>query len=76
LRADSSRLRNDWCWLSDGEPVPRAVRELRWQRDPAGAEKEVEANDVRALMGSGGDWRSLVPSGVARVIDWIAAGEL
>jgi len=35
-----------------------------------------EASDVRALKGSGGDWRSLVPSGVARVIDWIAAGEL
>ena len=56
--------------------MPRAVRELKRQRDPACAEKEVDANDVRALMGSGGDWRSLVPSGIARVIDWTAAGEL
>lgn len=43
--------------------------------DP-GAEKEVEASEVRVQMGSGGDWRSLVPQGVARVIDRIAAGEL
>ncbi|HLB26627.1 MAG TPA: adenylyltransferase/cytidyltransferase family protein [Dehalococcoidia bacterium] len=41
-----------------------------------GAEKEVEATDVRALMASGGDWRALVPAAVARVIDRIAAGEL
>jgi cytidyltransferase-like protein len=41
-----------------------------------GAVKEVEAKDVRALMESGGDWRSLVPSAVARVIDRVAAGEL
>lgn len=41
-----------------------------------GVEKEVEAKDVRALMESGGDWRSLVPSGVARVIDRVVAGEL
>ena len=41
-----------------------------------GVEKEVEAKDVRALMSSGGDWRSLVPAGVARVIDRMAAGEL
>lgn len=41
-----------------------------------GAEKEVEAKDVRELMRSGGDWRSLVPAGVARVIDGIAAGEV
>ena len=41
-----------------------------------GAEKEVEAKDVRVLMGSGGDWRSLVPAAVARVIDRITAGEL
>ncbi len=41
-----------------------------------GAEKEVEARDIRALMASGGDWRSLVPGAVARAIDRIAAGEL
>lgn len=41
-----------------------------------GVEKEIEAKDVRALMTSGGDWRSLVPAGVAGVIDRIAAGEI
>ncbi len=41
-----------------------------------GAEKEVEAKDVRSLMNSGGDWRSLIPAAVAGVIDRIAAGEL
>ena len=40
-----------------------------------GEEKEVEATDVRLLMASGGDWRSLVPAAVAKVIDRIAAGE-
>lgn len=41
-----------------------------------GAAKEIEAIDVRSLMASGGDWRSLVPPAVARVIDRLAAGEL
>ncbi len=40
-----------------------------------GAKKEVEARDVRALIESGGDWRPLVPPGVARVLDRMAAGE-
>jgi cytidyltransferase-like protein len=34
-----------------------------------GATKEISGADVRAAMRAGGDWRSLVPSGVARVID-------
>ena len=34
-----------------------------------GAEKEISGADVRSAMRSGGDWRSLVPAGVARVID-------
>ena len=34
-----------------------------------GAEKEISGADVRAAMRSGGDWRALVPPGVARVID-------
>ena len=33
-----------------------------------GAEKEISGADVREAMRSGGDWESLVPSGVARVI--------
>ena len=33
-----------------------------------GAEKGVSGADVRAAMREGGDWESLVPSGVARVI--------
>jgi cytidyltransferase-like protein len=41
-----------------------------------GAKKEVEAREVRARMDSGADWRPLVPRGVARVLDRIAAGEL
>lgn len=41
-----------------------------------GAEKEIEASQVRALMKSGGDWRSLVPPAVARVIERIEAGDL
>ena len=40
-----------------------------------GAEKELEATDVRAIMASGGDWRQLVPAAVARVIKRIAAGK-
>jgi cytidyltransferase-like protein len=34
-----------------------------------GAEKEISGADVRSAIRSGGDWRSLVPPGVARVID-------
>ena len=33
-----------------------------------GAEKEISGADVRAAMRDGGDWESLVPPGVARVI--------
>jgi hypothetical protein len=34
-----------------------------------GAEKQVSGVDVRTAMRDGGDWRSLVSPGVARVID-------
>jgi len=34
-----------------------------------GAEKEISGADVRAAMREGRDWRPLVPSGVARVIE-------
>jgi hypothetical protein len=34
-----------------------------------GAEKELSGADVRAAIRSGGDWRSLVPPGVARVLE-------
>jgi nicotinamide-nucleotide adenylyltransferase len=34
-----------------------------------GAEKEISGADVRRAMRGGGDWRALVPAGVARVID-------
>lgn len=34
-----------------------------------GAEKDVSGADVRAAMREGGDWRALVPAGVARVIE-------
>ena len=33
-----------------------------------GAEKEISGADVRAAIRDGGDWESLVPGGVARVI--------
>lgn len=33
-----------------------------------GAEKEISGVDVRAALREGGDWESLVPAGVARVI--------
>jgi hypothetical protein len=33
-----------------------------------GAEKELSGADVREALRSGGDWESLVPPGVARVI--------
>ena len=33
-----------------------------------GAEKEVSGTDVREALRSGGDWESLVPPGVARVL--------
>ena len=33
-----------------------------------GAEKEISGADVRAAMRDGGDWESLVPPGVARVV--------
>ena len=34
-----------------------------------GAEKEISGADVRAAMREGREWRSLVPAGVARVIE-------
>ena len=34
-----------------------------------GAQKELSGADVRAALREGGDWRALVPPGVARVID-------
>ena len=34
-----------------------------------GAAKEISGADVRARLRSGGDWRALVPPGVARVLD-------
>jgi cytidyltransferase-like protein len=34
-----------------------------------GADKEISGADVRAAIRQGGDWRSLVPPGVARVLD-------
>ncbi len=34
-----------------------------------GLEKEISGADVRVAMREGGDWRSLVPAGVARVLD-------
>jgi nicotinamide-nucleotide adenylyltransferase len=34
-----------------------------------GAEKELSGADVRAAIRDGGDWQSLVPEGVARVIE-------
>jgi cytidyltransferase-like protein len=34
-----------------------------------GAEKEISGVDVRAALRDGGDWRALVPAGVARVLD-------
>jgi nicotinamide mononucleotide adenylyltransferase len=33
-----------------------------------GAEKEISGADVRAALRDGGDWESLVPTGVARVV--------
>ena len=33
-----------------------------------GAEKEISGADVRAALRDGGDWESLVPSGVARLL--------
>jgi nicotinamide-nucleotide adenylyltransferase len=33
-----------------------------------GAEKQVSGTDVRDALRAGGDWETLVPSGVARVI--------
>ena len=33
-----------------------------------GAEKELSGTDVREALRSGGDWESLVPPGVARVL--------
>jgi nicotinamide mononucleotide adenylyltransferase len=33
-----------------------------------GAEKELSGADVRAAISEGGDWESLVPPGVARVL--------
>jgi nicotinamide-nucleotide adenylyltransferase len=34
-----------------------------------GAEKQISGADVRAALRDGGDWRALVPAGVARVLD-------
>jgi cytidyltransferase-like protein len=33
-----------------------------------GAEKEISGADVRAALREGGDWESLVPAGVARIV--------
>jgi hypothetical protein len=33
-----------------------------------GVEKELSGTDVREALRSGGDWESLVPPGVARVL--------
>lgn len=41
-----------------------------------GAPKNVEGKQVRALLNSGGDWRSIVPQGCARVIERIQSGLL
>lgn len=41
-----------------------------------GASKKMEATEIRWLMEQGGEWRALVPPGVARVIERIRAGEL
>ena len=34
-----------------------------------GAEKQISGGEVRAAIRDGGDWRALVPAGVARVIE-------
>jgi cytidyltransferase-like protein len=39
-----------------------------------GARKNIEGREVRERLCSGGDWRSLVPHGTARVIEKIQAG--
>ena len=41
-----------------------------------GAEKEISGAHVREAMRSGGDWKSLVPTGVARVIRSLDAAPL
>ena len=33
-----------------------------------GITKEIEATDVRRMLDTGGDWESMVPAGVARVL--------
>ena len=37
-----------------------------------GAEKEISGAEVRAALRDGGEWRSLVPTGTARVIESLA----
>ena len=41
-----------------------------------GAEKEISGAEVRAAMRDGGDWESLVPNGVARVIEHSALNRM
>ena len=38
-----------------------------------GADKIVDATEVRRRLRAGEDWRALVPAGVARVLDDVAA---
>ena len=39
-----------------------------------GADKTFEATEIRRRIGAGGDWRALVPAGVARVLEEIGQG--
>ena len=60
------RLFSDW-----GETKLARMRDAGYEVVvlDAGVEKEVSGADVRAAMRNGGDWRALVPPGVARAID-------
>lgn len=59
------RLFSDW----GGEKLDR-LRAAGYQVVvlDEGAEKELSGTDVRAALRAGGDWESLVPPGVARVL--------
>jgi nicotinamide-nucleotide adenylyltransferase len=59
------RLFSDW----GGEKLDR-LREAGYEVVvlDEGAEKELSGTDVRAAFREGGDWESLVPPGVARVL--------
>jgi len=51
------------------------VVEVLWERAPE--EKGISGAMVRQALLDGGDWRSLVPAGVARLVeDWDIAGRL